>query len=232
VRIDVLTLFPEMFAGPLDASILKRARERSLLDIRLVNFRDFAKDKHHTVDDSPFGGGPGMVLKPEPLFLAMEELRREEPADFPLFYLSPKGRTFDQAVARELSALPRFALLCGHYEGVDQRVLDHLVEGELSVGDFVVTGGELPCMLLLDSVARLVPGVLGDAGSLHEESFSAGLLEYPQYTRPAEFRGLEVPGVLLSGNHEAIRRWRAEMALKETYERRPDLIGSYGNSEA
>jgi tRNA (guanine37-N1)-methyltransferase len=226
VRVDVLTLFPEMFQGPLDTSILRRGREAGLLDVRLCNFRDFSVDKHRTVDDAPFGGGPGMVLKPEPLFLAVEDLRSQEPGEFPLIYMSPKGRPFDQAAARELAALPRFAVLCGHYEGVDQRVLDHLVDREISVGDFVVTGGELPCMLLLDAVARLVPGVLGDAGSLEEESFSAGLLEYPQYTRPARFRGWDVPEVLLSGNHEAIRRWRASMAARLTQEKRPDLVGA------
>jgi tRNA (guanine37-N1)-methyltransferase len=232
VRVDVLTLFPEMFSGPLETSILKRAREAGHLDVRFCNFRDFSTDKHHTVDDSPFGGGPGMVLKAEPLFLAVESLRREEPAEFPLVYMSPKGRRFDQALARELAALPRFAVLCGHYEGVDQRVLDHLVNREVSVGDFIVTGGELPCMLVLDAVARLVPGVLGDAGSLEEESFSSGLLEYPQYTRPAEFRGWKVPEVLLSGHHEAIRRWRASMALEETNGKRPDLFGAHVNPEA
>jgi tRNA (guanine37-N1)-methyltransferase len=232
VRVDVLTLFPEMFSGPLDTSILKRAREAGHLDVRFCNFRDFAMDKHHTVDDSPFGGGPGMVLKAEPLFLAVESLRLEEPADFPLVYMSPKGRRFDHGLARELAALPRFAVLCGHYEGVDQRVLDHLVDREVSVGDFVVTGGELPCMLVLDAVARLAPGVLGDAGSLEEESFSSGLLEYPQYTRPAEFRGWRVPEVLLSGHHGDIRRWRASMALEETNVKRPDLFGACMNPEA
>lgn len=232
MRADILTLFPEMFRGPLDTSILKRGREAGLLDLRLCNFRDFSTDKHHTVDDAPFGGGPGMVLKAEPLFLALEHLRSQEPSEFPLIYMSPKGRPFDQATARELAALPRFAVLCGHYEGVDQRVLDHLVDREISVGDFVVTGGELPCMLVLDAVARLVPGVLGAEGSLEEESFGDGLLEYPQYTRPAQFRGWGVPEVLLSGNHEAIRRWRASMAMRETQEKRPDLVGARLDPEA
>ena len=232
MRVDVLTLFPEMFRGPLDTSILKRGREAGLLDIRLCNFRDFSADKHHTVDDAPFGGGPGMVLKPDAIFSAVESLRAEEPADFPVVYMGPKGRRLDQPLAAELAALPRVAVLCGHYEGVDQRVLEHLVDREVSVGDFVVTGGELPCMLLLDAVCRLVPGVLGDEGSLSEESFGGGLLEYPQYTRPAEFRGWKVPEVLLSGNHEAIRRWRAERALDETRAKRPDLLGAREPSEA
>ncbi len=224
MRIDVLTLFPEMFAGPLEYSIIKRAREAGVVAINLVNFRDWARDKHHTVDDSPFGGGPGMVLKPEPVFETVEAVRATQEVKGPLVYLSPKGERLTQALARELAALPCLTVLCGRYEGLDQRVVDHLVDREVSVGDYVLSGGEPAAIVLLDAVVRLLPGALGDDQSTEEESFSDGLLEYPQYTRPAEFRGWKVPEVLLSGNHEVIRRWRSEMSVEETRKKRPDLL--------
>ena len=224
MRIDVLTLFPEMFAGPLEYSIIKRAREAGVVAINLVNFRDWARDKHHTVDDSPFGGGPGMVLKPEPVFETVEAVRATQEVEGPLVYLSPKGERLTQALARELAALPCLTVLCGRYEGLDQRVVDHLVDREVSVGDYVLSGGEPAAIVLLDAVVRLLPGALGDDQSTEEESFSDGLLEYPQYTRPAEFRGWKVPEVLLSGNHEVIRRWRSEMSVEETRKKRPDLL--------
>lgn len=224
MRIDILTLFPEMLEGFLGHSIVGRARAFGVADIRLVNFRDFASDRHRTVDDAPFGGGPGMVLKPEPLFAAVEALRREEGAGRPLLYLSPKGERFTQTVAEELASLPGFALLCGRYEGVDQRVVDHLVDREISVGDYVLSGGEPAAAVVVDAVVRLLPGALGDEASAEEESFRGGLLEYPHYTRPALFRGWAVPEILLSGNHEAIRRWRLDQAVELTRRKRPDLL--------
>ncbi len=224
MRIDVLTIFPEMFAGPLEYSIIKRAREAGVVTINLVNFRVWARDKHHTVDDSPFGGGPGMVLKPEPVFETVEAVRAAQEVEGPLVYLSPKGERLTQALARELAALPCLTVLCGRYEGLDQRVVDHLVDREVSVGDYVLSVGEPAVIVLLDAVVRLLPGALGDDQSTEEESFSDGLLEYPQYTRPAEFRGWKVPEVLLSGNHEVIRRWRSEMSVEETRKKRPDLL--------
>lgn len=224
MRIDILTLFPEMLEGPFGHSILRRAKDAGVVDLRLRNFRDYTTDRHHTVDDSPFGGGPGMVIKPEPVFAAVEAARAEG-AVGPLIYLSPKGERFDQRVARELAGLPGFLLLCGRYEGLDQRVVEHLVDREISLGDFVLSGGELAAGVVVDAVVRLLPGALGDAASSEEESFSEGLLEYPHYTRPAEFRGWKVPEVLLSGDHGAIRRWRREESLKLTQTRRPDLTG-------
>jgi tRNA (guanine37-N1)-methyltransferase len=221
MRIDVLTLFPAMFAGPLDESIIKRARESGRLDLRLHNLRDYAHDRHKTVDDRPFGGGPGMLLKPEPLFEAVEALA---PEGAWVILLSPAGRTFCQAVARELAGREHLVLVSGHYEGFDERVREQLADDELSIGDYVLTNGSLAAMVVIDAVARLLPGVLGDDESAREESFSQGLLEYPQYTRPAVFRGLAVPEVLLSGNHAEIARWRAEQARLRTAQRRPDLL--------
>ena len=221
MKIDVLTLFPAMFAGPLDESIIKRARESGRLELRLHNLRDYAHDRHRTVDDRPFGGGPGMLLKPEPLFEAVEGLARENTR---VILLSPSGRTFDQAIARELSGFEHLLLISGHYEGFDERVRERLAHDELSIGDYVLTNGALPAMVIVDAVTRLLPGVLGDDTSSHEESFNHGLLEYPQYTRPAEFRGMKVPDVLISGNHAEIARWRAEQARLRTQERRPDLL--------
>jgi tRNA (guanine37-N1)-methyltransferase len=220
MRIDVLTLFPAMFAGPLDESIVGRARESGRLDLRIHNLRDFTHDRHRTVDDKPFGGGPGMLLKPEPVFEAVEHLARPQTR---VVLLSPAGRSFTQAVARELARLEDVLLVCGSYEGFDERVRLALAHDEISIGDYVLTNGALPAMVIIDAVTRLLPGVLGDDESARDESFSQGLLEYPQYTRPAEFRGMKVPEVLLSGHHAEIARWRAEQARQRTQRRRPDL---------
>ncbi|HTI69952.1 MAG TPA: tRNA (guanosine(37)-N1)-methyltransferase TrmD [Candidatus Limnocylindria bacterium] len=220
MKIDVLTLFPAMFAGPLDESIIQRARKAGILDLRIHDLRDWTRDRHRTVDDRPFGGGPGMVLKPEPLFEAVEALRGP---DTRVILTAPSGRRFTQAIARELSQEKSLLFICGSYEGYDERIRQHLVNDELSIGDYVLTNGNLPAMVMVDTVARLLPGALGDDASSLEESFSEGLLEYPHYTRPAEFRGWEVPEVLMSGNHAAIAKWRKVQAMKRTAERRPDL---------
>ncbi|WIG60304.1 MAG: tRNA (guanine(37)-N(1))-methyltransferase [Ktedonobacterales bacterium] len=219
MRFDIFTLFPEMFQGPVTASILGRAQAQGLVEIALHNPRDVTTDRHHVVDDYPYGGGAGMVMKPEPLFNSVEAVYQGGP----IILLSPQGRVFTQAVARELAAEPRVTLLCGHYEGVDERVREHLATDEISIGDFVLTGGELAAMVIVDAVSRLLPGVLA-AGSTEEESHTAGLLEYPQYTRPPEFRGWRVPEMLLSGHHAAIARWRRKEALRRTRVRRPDLL--------
>jgi tRNA (guanine37-N1)-methyltransferase len=220
MKIDVLTLFPAMFAGPLDESIIKRARTEKLLDLAVHNLRDYAHDRHRTVDDKPFGGGPGMLLKPEPIFEAVEKLAREKTR---VILLSPSGRTFNQAIVRELANEEHLLLICGSYEGFDERVREALADDELSIGDYVLTNGALPAMVIIDAVTRLLPGALGDDESSRDESFSHGLLEYPQYTRPAEFRGMKVPEVLVSGNHAHIEKWRHEQSAKRTLERRPDL---------
>ena len=221
MKIDVLTLFPAMFAGPLDESIIKRAREAGRLDLAIYNLRDYAHDRHKTVDDRPFGGGPGMLLKPEPIFEAVENLARENTR---VILLSPSGRPFTQAIAQELAGLEHLLLVSGHYEGFDERVREQLADDELSIGDYVLTNGALPVMVIIDAVTRLLPGVLGDENSARDDSFSQGLLEYPQYTRPAEFRGMKAPEVLLSGNQAQIAGWRAEQARLRTKERRPDLL--------
>jgi tRNA (guanine37-N1)-methyltransferase len=221
MKIAVLTLFPGMFAGPLDESIVKRARDAGLLELSLHQLRDFAHDRHKTVDDRPFGGGPGMLLKPEPIFEAVEKLASEKTR---VILLSPAGRKFDQAIARELAQHDDLLFVTGHYEGFDERIRQELADDELSIGDYVLTNGALPVMVIIDAVTRLLPGVLGDDESSHDDSFSDGLLEYPHYTRPAEFRGMKVPEVLLSGNHAEIARWRAEQARLRTRERRPDLL--------
>jgi tRNA (guanine37-N1)-methyltransferase len=221
MKIDVLTLFPAMFIGPLDESIVKRAREAKLLDLKIHNLRDWTHDRHKTVDDKPFGGGPGMLLKVEPLFEAIESLSREKAK---VILLSPSGRKFTQQIARELSQEKDLLLVCGSYEGFDERVREALADDELSIGDYVLTNGALPAMVVIDAVARLLPGVLGDDESSRDESFSHGLLEYPQYTRPAEFRGMKVPEVLLSGNHAEIEKWRREQAKLRTEKQRPDLL--------
>ena len=221
MKIDVLTLFPAMFTGPLDESIIKRAREAGRLDLAIHNLRDYAHDRHKTVDDRPFGGGPGMLLKPEPIFEAVAGLAGENTR---VILLSPAGRTFSQAIAGELARAEHLLLISGHYEGFDERVREQLADDELSIGDYVLTNGALPVMVIIDAVTRLLPGVLGDEQSAHDESFSHGLLEYPQYTRPADFRGMKVPEVLLSGNHAEIANWRAEQARLRTKERRPDLL--------
>ena len=221
MRIDVLTLFPAMFTGPLDESIVKRARQAGLLDLRIHDLRAWTHDRHRTVDDTPYGGGPGMLLKPEPLFEAVEALRAE--GSVKVILTSPSGRVFRQAIARELASEARLLLICGSYEGFDERVREHLVDDELSIGDYVLTNGALPAMVVIDAVTRLLPGALGDDASSADESFSDGLLEYPQYTRPAEFRGWTVPETLLSGDHAAIAGWRRKRALQRTAERRSDL---------
>jgi len=220
MKIDVLTLFPGMFAGPLDESIVKRARNAGRLNLGIHNLRDWTHDRHKTVDDRPFGGGPGMLLKPEPVFEAVEQLAGEQTK---VVLLCPQGRRFTQSIARELSQAEHLLLVCGSYEGFDERIREALAEDEVSIGDFVLTNGALPAMVVIDAVTRLLPGVLGDDESSADESFSQGLLEYPHYTRPAEFRGMKVPEVLLSGNHAEIERWRKEQARKRTAARRPDL---------
>ncbi len=219
MHFDIFTLFPTMFQGPFTESMLKRAQERGLLSIALHNIRDVTTDKHHIVDDYPYGGGAGMVMKPEPIFTAVETLYQGGP----IILLTPQGRLFNQQIARELAQEQRITLLCGHYEGVDERVRQYLATDELSIGDYVLTGGELAAMVVVDAVSRLLPGVLAQ-NSTHEESHSANLLEYPQYTRPPEFRSWRVPDVLLSGHHEQIARWRRKESLRRTRERRPDLF--------
>jgi tRNA (guanine37-N1)-methyltransferase len=221
MKIDVLTLFPEMFRGPLDVSMVQRARESGQLELRVTDLRDYTHDRHKTVDDRPFGGGPGMVLKPEPIFEAVEDLAHENTH---VILMAPAGRLFNQALARELSQKEHLLFICGSYEGVDERVREGLVDDEISIGDYVLTNGGLPAMVVIEAVTRLLPGVLGDEESAVDESFSHGLLEYPHYTRPAEFRGMKVPDVLLSGHHAEIEKWRAEQAQKRTAERRPDLL--------
>ena len=219
MKVDVLTLFPAMFAGPLDESIISRARESGRLELAIHNLRDWTHDRHRTVDDEPYGGGPGMVLKPEPIFEAIEALTNDTTQ---VVMLTPQGEPFGQAKARALSAHEHLLLLCGSYEGFDERIRTR-VHHEISIGDYVLTNGALPAMVVIDTVTRLLPGVLGDDASSAEESFSEGMLEYPQYTRPAEFRGMKVPEVLLSGNHAEIEKWRREQAMQRTAERRPEL---------
>jgi tRNA (guanine37-N1)-methyltransferase len=221
MRVDVFTIFTEYFESPLRASLLGRARDSGLLDVQLHDPREFATGNHRSVDDTPFGGGAGMVMRPEPLFAAFEA----SGAPRPLFLLSAAGKLFDQTTARDLAARPGFSLLCGRYEGVDQRVADHLCDGELSVGDYVLAGGEAAALVVIDAVARLVPGVMGNEESGADESFTTDLLEYPQYTRPAEFDGHEVPEVLRTGDHARVARWRRAQALRRTLARRPDLLG-------
>jgi tRNA (guanine37-N1)-methyltransferase len=220
MKVDVLTLFPAMFAGPLDESILRRARESGRLEMALHNLRDWTHDRHRTVDGTPYGGGPGMVLKPEPIFEAIDELANDTTQ---VVMLTPQGEPFRQATARRLSAHEHLLLLCGSYEGFDERIRTR-VHHEISIGDYVLTNGALPAMVVIDAVTRLLPGVLGDDASSVEESFSENTLDYPQYTRPAEYRGLEVPEVLQNGNHAAIEQWRREQAEQRTRERRPDLL--------
>ncbi|NPV92108.1 MAG: tRNA (guanosine(37)-N1)-methyltransferase TrmD [Firmicutes bacterium] len=220
MRIDILSLFPEMFTGVLGSSILKRAQEGGHLSVGLVNIRDFSNNKHRTVDDYPFGGGPGMVLKVEPVISAVESV----PGDPHVILMTPQGRPLRQERAHELSELEHLLIVCGHYEGIDERVRVLLQPEEISIGDYILTGGELPAMVLVDAVARMLPGVLGESAGGEDESFYQGLLEYPQYTRPQEFRGLVVPEVLVSGHHEKVDRWRREQAVRRTWERRPELL--------
>jgi tRNA (guanine37-N1)-methyltransferase len=224
MQIDILTLFPEMFPGYLDESILQRAQASGQLTIRLHNIRDYATDKHHVTDEPPYGGGGGMVLKPDPVFRAVEAVLHAPADKPPIILLTPQGRPFSQAVAQELAHQPHLLLLCGRYEGVDERVRQHLVTDEISIGDYVLTGGELAAMVVVDAVARLLPGVLGAEGAAQRDSYAGGLLEGPHYTRPATFRGWAVPDVLLSGHAANIARWRREQALRRTWQRRPDLL--------
>jgi len=228
VRIDVFSILPDYLTAPLGASLVGRACERGLLDIRVHDVRAFTADRHRSVDDAPFGGGAGMVLMPEPLFAAVEAVAPPRP----LFLLAAGGRRFDDARARDLAATDGFSLLCGRYEGVDQRVADHLCDGELSVGDYVLAGGEAAALVVVEAVARLVPGVLGNEDSTADESFTASRVEYPQYTRPAEFRGWTVPEILLSGDHGRIRRWRQAAAVWRTLAQRPDLVERVPLTEA
>jgi len=223
MRFDVFSLFPSVIQPYLEISILQRAIQNGLLEVHLHDIRSFTTDKHHITDDAPFGGGGGMVMKPEPIFTAVESVLGSPPS-CPVILLTPQGRTYTQQVAAELACYPHLALLCGRYEGIDERVREHLVTDEISIGDYVLTGGELPALILIDSITRLIPGVLGDPDGAQDDSFASGLLEYPHYTRPAEFRGWRVPEVLLSGNHAEIARWRRQQALLRTWKRRPDLL--------
>jgi len=223
MRIDVLTLFPEVFQVPFSMGILQRAITNGLVSLNLYNIRDYTHDRHHTVDDYSYGGGPGMVLKPEPIFEAMEAISKDD-REAPVILLTPQGRLFSQKIAGELVGYNHLVLICGHYEGVDERVRQHLATDEISIGDYVLTGGEFPAMVVIDAVVRLIPGVLGSEESPVNDSHASGLLEYPQYTRPAVYRDWPVPDVLLSGNHAQIARWRREQTIQRTIERRPDLL--------
>jgi tRNA (guanine37-N1)-methyltransferase len=220
MRVHILTLFPEMFAGPFDASIIRRARQAGIVELALHNIRDFAHDKHHVVDDTPYGGGDGMVMKPEPIFEAVESVRTPESR---VILLTPQGRLLDQAAAERLSREPELVLICGRYEGIDERV-STLADEEVSIGDYVLSGGEPAAIVLVDALVRLQPGAIGADGGAAGDSHATGLLEHPQYTRPAEFRGMAVPDVLLSGNHQEVARWQREQSLRRTQERRPDLL--------
>lgn len=237
MKFEVFTLLPEVFPPYLESSILKRARERGLISVDVHNIREYTHDKHHVTDDTPYGGGGGMVIKPEPVFEAVESILGQNPVQttgeaVPIILLTPQGRVFTQRVAEELSGHERIALLCGRYEGVDERIREHLVTDEISVGDYVLTGGELPAMILIDAVSRLIPGVLGDPTGAEDDSHSMGLLEYPHYTKPAEFRGWKVPEVLQSGNHARIDQWRREQSLLRTFKKRPDMLGKADLTEA
>ena len=245
MQFEVFTLLPEVFPSYLDTSILKRARERNLITVNVHNIRDYTHDKHHTTDDSPYGGG-GMVMKPEPVFEAIETVlgiaappTPPEPvasplgkSNIPIILLTPQGRVFNQSIAKELSQYPKIALLCGRYEGIDERIRQNLVTDEISIGDYVLTGGEIPALILIDAVARLLPDVLGDPTGAEDDSHAMGLLEYPHYTRPPEFRGSKVPDVLTSGDHAKIDKWRREQALERTFRKRPDMLEKADLSEA
>ena len=229
MQFDIFTILPEMFPPYLESSILMRARQRGLIDVRVHNIREYTHDKHHSTDDTPYGGGGGMVMKPEPVFEAVESVLGIETGQpslqpIPIILLTPQGRIFNQRVAEELARQERIALICGRYEGVDERVRQHLVTDEISVGDYVLTGGELPALMMIDALSRLIPGVLGDPDGAQDDSHSMGLLEYPHYTRPPEFRGWNVPAILLSGDHAKIETWRREQALLRTHKKRPDML--------
>jgi tRNA (guanine37-N1)-methyltransferase len=224
MRVDVLTLFPEMFTGVFHSSILGKAQEKQLVQLNAVNFRDYSTSKHGTVDDTPYGGGGGMVLKPEPIFAAVEDLVGQSNVRPRVILMCPQGKPFHQTLAHELATETHLVFICGHYEGYDERIREHLITDEISIGDYVLTGGEIPAMTIIDSVVRLLPGVLGNESSAVTDSFSDGLLEYPHYTRPPEFRGWKVPDVLLSGHHVNIENWRERQSLLRTWQRRPELI--------
>ena len=232
MQFEVFTLLPEIFPPYLESSILNRARQKGLIDVRVHNIRDYTHDKHHTTDDTPYGGGGGMVMKPEPVFEAIETVlglatSLSDPApvsNIPIILLTPQGRVFNQRIAEELSRHERIVLLCGRYEGIDERIREHLVTDEISIGDYVLTGGELPALMIIDAVSRLLPGVLGDPTGAEDDSHSMGLLEYPHYTKPPEFRGWKVPDVLASGNHAKIDKWRREQAITRTFNKRPDML--------
>ena len=232
MQFEVFTLLPEIFPPYLESSILNRARQKGLIDVRVHNIRDYTHDKHHTTDDTPYGGGGGMVMKPEPVFEAIEtvlglnplQTQPETASNIPIILLTPQGRVFNQRIAEELSRHERIVLLCGRYEGIDERIREHLVTDEISIGDYVLTGGELPALMIIDAVSRLLPGVLGDPTGAEDDSHSMGLLEYPHYTKPPEFRGWKIPDVLASGNHAKINKWRREQALTRTFNKRPDML--------
>jgi len=224
MKIDILTLFPDICRAPLSESMMKRAQKNKIVDLRIHNLRDWTTDKQHIVDDAPFGGGQGMVMKPEPIFAAVEELRKTPNPESKVILMSPAGRRLDQPLASDLSKESHLIIICGHYEGVDHRVIEHLVDLEVSIGDYVLTNGAIAAVVLVDAVVRLLPGALGHEQSAADDSFSTELLEGPQYTRPSEFRGWKVPDVLLSGNHAEITKWRREQALKRTKQNRPDLL--------
>ena len=224
MRIDIITLFPSMFRGPFDESIIKRARKKGILEINLQDLREFTNDRHRTVDDVPYGGGAGMVMKPEPLFRAVEKVKEERTSSSKVILLSPQGQPFAQEKAKDLAREEGLIFICGHYEGVDERVREHLIDEELSLGDFVLTGGELAAMVIIDAIARMLPDVIGCKDSIREDSFYRMFLDYPQYTRPAEFRGWKVPGVLISGDHQKIREWQEKKKLENTFKKRPDLL--------
>ncbi len=221
MKIDIITLFPEICRAPLSESIMKRAQEKGIVELRIYNLRDWTKDKHHVVDDAPFGGGQGMIMKPEPLFAAVEDLKQQTST---VILMSPTGRQFDQQLARQLSDEGHLIIISGHYEGVDYRVIEHLIDHEVSIGDYILTNGAIAAVVLVDAIVRLLPGTLGHEQSATDDSFNDGLLEAPQYTRPGDFRGWKVPEVLISGNHAEIAKWRGEQAIKRTRENRPDLL--------
>ena len=235
MQFDIFTLLPEVFPPYLESSILQRASQRGLIDVRVHNIRDYAHDRHHTTDDVPYGGGGGMVMKPEPVIEAVESVLKLKPGvrpDTPIILMTPQGRVFSQSIAAELAEHPRIAMICGRYEGVDERIRRQIATDEISVGDFVLTGGELPALLIVDAVARLLPEVLGDPDGAADDSHASGLLEYPHYTRPPEFRGERVPDILLSGDHARIDKWRREQSLLRTLQRRPELLGKAALSPA
>lgn len=231
MKIDFLTLFPEMFHGVLNESILKKAQEKEAVQFRVINFREYSTNKHKNVDDYPYGGGAGMVLTPQPIFDAVDEIRKQAGTEPKVILVCPQGERFTQKKAEQLATEDHLLFICGHYEGYDERIREHLVTDEISIGDFVLTGGELASMVITDSVVRLLPGVLGNEDSPVQDSYSSGLLEHPHYTRPADFRGMVVPDVLLSGNHKRIEEWREEESLRRTFQRRPDLLKTYPLTE-